>query len=385
MKLFRKEVVMSLVRKEFRQMLRNVRMRGIMFGSPLIMILVFGFAVNTDVKDIGTVVYDEDMSRTSRGYIERFSSNGWFTIRGYLSSQKEMDAVFDYGRADLYIHIPPGFEKELKTGRSVDVQFFLDGTDSNRAQTVISYGESITRAFSESYLKGSLEIIYRSRGATGVNSFPEIIVRERALFNPDLLSRNYYLPGVVALLITLISIMLTSMSVVREREEGTMDQIIVSPLRSFEYVLGKTVPFGIVAFIDIVVVTVIAIVFFRVPFNGNIIFLLFSGAIYISSMLSIGLYISTISETQQQAMLSTFIFILPSIMFSGFVFPVSSMPLPAQVVTLVNPLRYIIVIFRGVFLKGVGLAVLWKEIAAILVIAAVLTALSVRRFVRTMG
>ncbi|HPO44555.1 MAG TPA: ABC transporter permease, partial [Spirochaetota bacterium] len=202
----------------------------------------------------------------------------------------------------------------------------------------------------------------------------------RALFNPDLASRNFLLPGVLGLLIALITIMLTSMSVVKERESGTMEQIIVSPLRPMEFVAGKTLPFAIIGFADICVVTLIAIAWFRVPFNGSFALLLMSGVLFILSTLAVGLYISTVSRTQQQAMLSTFLFFVPAILFSGFVFPIYAMPIPVQAVTFLNPLRYFITIIRGIFLKGVGAGVLWPEMLALFALGGALLFFSVRRF-----
>ena len=221
-----------------------------------------------------------------------------------------------------------------------------------------------------------------SRENTGVRLKAMLPLKERVLFNPDLTSRNFYLPGVLGLLVALITIMLTSMSVVKERESGTMEQIIVSPLRPAEFVAGKTLPFALIGLLDISIITLIAINWFKVPFNGSFIFLIFSSIFYIMCTLSVGLYISTISETQQQAMLSTFLFFIPAIMLSGFVFPIYAMPEIFQYITLINPMRYFMTIIRGIFLKGVGFSVLWNEVLALALLGSVLIYLSIRRFNR---
>jgi len=207
-------------------------------------------------------------------------------------------------------------------------------------------------------------------------------LRERSLFNPELKSRNFYCPGILGLLVTLVTTMLTSMSVVKERESGTMDQLVVSPLRPAEFVAGKTLPFAIIGFIDIVIITVVSIAWFSVPFNGSFLLLMVGGLFYILCALSVGIYISTISATQQQAMLSTFLFLIPAILFSGFAFPVYAMPEFFQFVTYFDPLFYFMEMLRGIFLKGTGIAELWTDMAALVLLGTILFALSIRRFSR---
>ncbi len=380
----RRNILKSLLVKEFKQVFRDKRMRVTLFLSPLIMLFLLGYAVNTDVKMIKMAILDEDKSAESRRFIEKFISSGYFFYHTDLVSGKEINQLLDKGEAEIFLHIPVGFSKDVKSGKPTSVQLILDGTDSNRASVIVSYATQITNEFSLNYFKDRIKMLVLSRSMDGIKIKENIGIRERALFNPDLVSRNFYLPGVLGLLISVVTIMLTSMAVVKEKESGTIEQIIVSPLRPVEYIAGKTLPFAIIGFTDMFLITFITILIFGVPFNGSFIFLLFCGIVYIISSLSIGLYISTISRTQQQAMLSTFIYFMPAMLFSGFIFPIYSMPMSIQIITYFNPLRYFIIIIRGIFLKGVGITVLWPELFALFLMGIVLFSLSVRRFAKRM-
>lgn len=384
MKWIRKSILKSVVVKEFKQVLRDRRMIGVLFGSPILMLLIFGYAANTDVTDIAMVLVDEDRSSASRDFVRRFTASGYFHLAAFPESPDGASDLMDRGEADVMLHIGRGFSKRIKSGRGAEVQLVLDGTDSSRASVIMSYVNRITGEFSFDYLEDRIRVLVLSRGTGGMRMKETVGLGERALFNPDLASRNFLLPGVLGLLIALITIMLTSMSVVKERETGTMEQLVVSPLRPVEFVAGKTLPFAIIGFVDICVVTIITIAWFGVPFNGSFALLLFSGILFILSTLAVGLYISTVSRTQQQAMLSTFLFFVPAILFSGFVFPIYAMPVPVQAITFLNPLRYFITIIRGIFLKGVGAGVLWPEMLALFTLGAVLLFFSVRRFSRKM-
>ncbi len=380
-----------MVKKEFAQALRDPRMRGILFGTPLLMIIVFGYAVNTDVKDIRLAVMDEDKTFMSRGLTEKFTGSGYFSLAAYLHSQNELGPLMDTGEVEAFLHLEKGLSKKVKSGRTSAIQVIIDGSDSNRAAVISAYVNGIAQDFFlEKYFnRVKTAVLLRASIASavgvdvsGLTMSRGVRVIERTFFNPSLLSRNFFLPGIIGFIISLITIMLTSMSIVKERETGTIEQIIVSPIRPFEFIMGKTVPFAIVGFIDMCLVAAVAIFWFDVPFKGNILFLFFSGLLYILSTLSVGIFISTISRTQQQAMLSFFLFFIPAILFSGFVFPIYAMPAPIQAVTYLDPLMYFIIIIRGVFLKGVGIAVLWKELLALFFIGILLMFLSSRRLRR---
>lgn len=389
----RKNIIKSIVKKEFSQIFRDARMRGIIFGSPIIMLMIFGYAVSTDVTDIALAVLDEDRTAASRSVIDKFTGSRYFKLYSYINSPKELTPLMDSGQTDAYIHIKKGLSRNLKSGKSSEIQVIVDGSDSNRAAVTSAYITQIMNdLFTKEYIKRiKTSIRYRlSSGAADPNAMDVIKIRqainikERAFYNPSLSSRNFYLPAVIGLLISLITIMLTSMSIVKEKETGTYEQIIVSPIRPIEYIMGKTIPFAIVGIIDMCIVSLLAIIWFDVPFNGSFIFLLASGSFYILTTLSVGLFISTISNTQQQAMLSFFLFFVPAILFSGFVFPVSSMPEVMQVFAYMNPLLYFITIIRGVFLKGTGFLILWKELLVLAVIGSTLIFLSSKRISRRM-
>ncbi len=376
---FRFNILKSFIAKEFRQILRDRKMKMMLFGSPLLMLVVFGYAVNTDVVDIRMAVLDSSRTRESREFTERFTASGYFTYYENIDSADRGAVLLDTGKIDLMLNIPYDFASNLKTGKPAEIQIILDGSDSSRASIVLAYVNQVTSDFSEKYLRNKISSVIMTRGSSGARSFKSVDLRERTLFNPELTSRNFYLPGVLGLLVALITIMMTSMSVVKERESGTIEQIIVSPVKPMEFVAGKTLPFAIIGFVDIVAITLVAIGWFRVPFNGSFLFLLFCGLFYIICTLAVGLYISTVSHTQQQAMLSTFLFFVPSIMLSGFIFPIYAMPLFFQAITLVNPMRYFIAIIRGIFLKGVGITVLWGNLLGLVLLSVILLYLSVRR------
>jgi ABC-2 type transport system permease protein len=395
MKLFiRPNVLVSMIKKEFSQVLRDIRMRGILFGPPIVMIFIFGYAINMDVNSVNLTVLDEDKSTMSRGLIEKFTGSGYFHIYSYLDSENDLNPLMDRGSVEAYIHIRRGLSKNFKTGKRSEIQLIFDGTDSNRGAVITAYVNEIMQGyFIGKYLERiKTEVIYRSSArsssqpgdATGLVMSRGIRIVDRAYFNPTFLSKNYFLPGVIGFIVSLITVMLTSMSIVKERESGTMEQIVVSPIKPIEFIMGKTIPFAVIGFVDMLIVTLITIFWFGVSFNGSILFLLFAGFFYILCSLAVGIFISTISKTQQQAMMSFFLYFLPSMLFSGFAFPIYAMPDIIQIITYANPLMYFIVIIRGVFLKGVGIAVLWKEVLVLLVIGVVLLYISARRLSRRM-
>ncbi len=375
----RVNILKSFIVKEFRQILRDNRMKMMLFGAPVLMLVIFGYAVNTDVVNIRMAVLDSSRSSESRSFLERFTASGYFVYYTNAESPDMGAAALDRGDVDMFINIPYDFSRNLKKGKQAAVQIIVDGSDSSRSSVILAYISQITNDYSERFLEKSVMLTMRNRGTGTVISAGGVMLNERTLFNPELKSRNFFLPGVLGLLVALITIMMTSMSVVKERESGTIEQIIVSPIKPLEFVTGKTLPFAIVGFVDIVIIAFVTIVWFRVPFNGSFILMLLCGGFYIICTLGVGLYISTISQTQQQAMLSTFLFFIPSIILSGFIFPIYAMPPVFRIITLVNPMRYFIDITRGIFLKGVGVTVLWESILALGFLSVIFLALSVRR------
>ncbi|HMM47324.1 MAG TPA: ABC transporter permease [Thiobacillaceae bacterium] len=368
------ERIYRMLVKEFIQVLRDPRMKALIFIMPVIQLIMFGYAVTTDVDDIRTAVCDLDKSPQSRALIERFTASGYFTVVEYTDQPARLGELLDRSKIVIGIQINRGFADDLRAGRQATIQTIVDGTDSNTGTVAMDYAQRITQDFS------------RGRPTPGeLTRLPEtqaspIDLRTRAWYNPDLKSRYFNVPGVIAVVLLLISLLLTAMAIVREREIGTMEQLMVTPIRSLELILGKTLPFVLISFIDVLVVTAIGVTWFEVPIHGSIWLLMLGAALYLMSTIGIGLFISTISQTQQQALMSSFFFYLPAVLLSGFMFPISNMPEPAQWLTYLNPLRYFLVIIRDIFLKGSGLDILWPQFAALAVLGVALLTISSLRF-----
>lgn len=360
-------------------MFRDKKMMGIIFIMPVLQTLVFGYAVTTDVKNITTAVYDLDNTVVSRELTARFVQSGYFKVIEYVSNERRVRELVDRGKVRAVIHMNGGFAENLRAGRSVQLQLIVDGTDSNTAGVILDYSAKIVAQFSKKILIARLTLV------KGAYQMPVgVDMQTRAWFNENLESRNFYVPGVIAIIVMLITLMLTSMAVVREKEIGTIEQIMVTPIRQIEFILGKTVPFALIGFADVILITVIGVFWFEVPIRGNLFLLFFATALYIMTTLGIGLFISTVSQTQQQAMMSTFFFYFPAVLLSGFMFPITNMPKAIQWLTYLNPLRYFLEIIRGIFLKGIGTEILWPQMLALMVMGILTLWFASRRFQKTM-
>lgn len=355
------ERVFEMVRKEFRQIFRDPRLRRMIFVAPVLQLLAFGYAVSTDVRNVSTLVVDHDRTRASRELVEAFRASGYFRIDGYADRPAEIVSALDHGTAVLGMVIPEGFERDAAEGQA-RVQLLFDGTNSNLATVARGYAERIVL----------------SQGAQSQAS--GIDLRSRAWFNPDLDSRDYNVPAVIGALLMLICLILTSLAVVREREIGTLEQLLVSPLRPGELILGKTLPFALIGTVDLVLVVAVALTWFHIPFRGNPLLLLLASVLFLFTALGTGLLISTVSNTQQEAFMSGFLVFLPSLLLSGFMFPVNSMPRVFQVLTLAIPLRHYLEIVRALFLKGAGFEALWPQLLALLVMGVALLGAAALRF-----
>jgi len=360
------ERILRLMIKEFIQVLRDPRMKAMIFVLPVIQLLIFGYAVTTDVDRIKTVVVDSDRSVHSRHLIESFTSSGIFSVISYPDDEGAITEYLDRGRAVVAINIKEGFAENLLGGKKPVVQILVDGTNSNDGMLAMNYAQRIISDF--------------GRGKDSKNL---VNVQARAWYNPDLKSRNYNVPGVIAIILLMTSLLLTSMAIVREKEIGTMEQLMVTPMRPIEFILGKSLPFALICFIDVIVVSFVGMKWFEIPIRGNMPLLLFAAALFLMSCIGIGLLISTVSKTQQEALMSSFFFYFPAVLLSGFMFPISNMPQPVQWITTINPLRYFLVIIRGVFLKGTGLAELWPQMTALAVLGSFFLIFSVSRFKKT--
>lgn len=373
------ERVKHMLIKEFIQVFRDPRMRVVIFLIPCVQVLVIGYAVSTDVKHVRTAVYDRDNSRPSRELTERFVGSGYFDVVERIDNDAQVKKLLDRGDVSVVLHFQHGFAEDFNAGRTAKLQVLIDGTDSNTASIVASYAVKIAQAFSEQVLLERIERAYGPVGKTGT-----LDLRTRAWFNENLESRNFYVPGVLMIVVALSTLLLTSMAVVREKEIGTIEQIMVTPIRPAEFILGKTIPFAIIGLAQAVIVALIGVFWFEVPIRGGVPLLLLGTMLFLMNTLGTGLYISTISRTQQQAMMTTFIFFFPAMLLSGFAFPIANMPRVVQWMTLVNPLRYFIEIVRGIFLKGIGPEILWVQMLPLFAMGAALLWLASRRFHKTL-
>ena len=380
------ERIRVIVRKEFIQALREPRMRTLLFLPPLIQLLVFGFAVNLDVDHVRIAWMDLDRTPMSRDLRARFEGSGRFDVVALPQSEDDVQQALDRGRVQAVVRVLADFERDVRRGRPAAVQVLVDGTNSNTASLVSAYGGEIIAAFSNDVagLRTTPQLLSRGAAAPVNMVFPQVSARTRVWFNPDLYSRNYFVPGVIANIIMMVTLMLTALAIVREKEIGTMEQLMVTPMRPIELMIGKTLPFAVVGLVDVVLITGVALLVFHIPFRGSPWLLLVCAVAYLMTSLGAGLFLSTVSHTQQQAMMMSFFFTTPAFMLSGFAFPIRNMPVAVQYLTYVNPLRYFIEIVRGIFLKGSGIAVLWPQMACLVVYGVVVLGLSTARFHKTL-
>ncbi|OPY64664.1 MAG: Inner membrane transport permease YbhR [Syntrophorhabdus sp. PtaU1.Bin050] len=363
------ERIKQLVIKEFLHFFREKRTVFFLTVTPLIQILIFGYVATMDVNNVSTAYYDLDRSSESRELARRLESSGYFTIKRAPRSAGEIRGLIDRGEVLCAIQVNRGFGRDLQKGIPTQIQVIVDGTDSNTALIAMSYVTAIIGKYGQDMMAPEIKA-----------GLLKTDFRTRVWYNPDLRSKNYMVPGVIALIVMITCLLLTSMSVVREREIGTMEQLMVTPVRPMELMLGKTIPAAAVGFFDMALVTVFGILLFEVPVKGALPLLVLCTAAYLLSVLGIGLFISTVSKTQQQAMMATFLFFQPAILLSGFATPIETMPQVFQYITYLSPLRYFLVIVRGIFLKGVGIEVLWPQILALVALGVAILAASALRF-----
>jgi ABC-2 type transport system permease protein len=376
------ERISVILRKEFLQALREPRMRVLLFVPPVVQLIVFGFAVNLDVDHARIAWVDQDRTPESRDLRDRFTGSGRFDIVAQPVGEEGVQRALDSGEAQAVVRILHGFARDVARGQSTEVQVLIDGTNSNTASLVSSYAGEIIAAYSADVMAGQqrVRVLTRSPVAAVGSSVPQVAARSRVWFNPDLYSRNYFVPGVIANIIMLVTLMLTALAIVREKEIGTMEQLMVTPLRPVELMLGKTLPFALVGLLDVAAVTGVALLLFHIPLHGSFLLLLACSVLFLLTTLGAGLFLSTISQTQQQAMMASFFFSTPAFMLSGFAFPIRNMPTAVQYLTYLNPVRYFIEIVRGIFLKGSGVAVLWPQMLSLAVYGVAILGLSAFRF-----
>jgi len=352
----------------------------LVFIAPIIQLILFGYAITTDIENISTAIWDLDRTYESRDFISCIENSGNFNLNYYADSEQEITSLLESGDAQVAVKINPGFGKDIKKGNKAKIQIIIDGSDSNSAVVILGYINQISANYSRSVLVERLnqfKLLKQENISTNIDSFSNEI---RFWFNPTLKSRFSNVPAVMAFILLISTIMLTSMSIVKEKEAGTIEQLIVTPIKPIELIAGKTIPFAIIGFIDVLLVISVSYSWFKIPLRGNLLILFFSMILYLFATLGVGLFISTISRTQQQAMMSTFFFMMPAVLLSGFMFPIENMPVIIQYITYLNPLRYFFVIITGIFLKGTGLGILWPQMLALGIIGIIILAISIFRF-----
>lgn len=366
----------AMLVKEFLQVFRDKRTRFILFGPPIIQMVIFGYAATLEIQHVPMAILDYENSQVSRDLVSRFQGSRYFQVREQTLDRERVRRLMDRGDVLLAVQVNAGFSEQLRKGQTAPVQVILDASNSNTALVSLGYVNQIASKFAQDY---QVEMLDRTSPGI-IKQIPSIVLERQPWFNPDLRSQWYFVPGVMGNLITLVIVLLTAFAVVREREIGTLEQIMVTPIGQAEFILGKTIPFFLIGLFDAALITAVGTFWFRVPLRGSLLVLMAGTVLYLFCALGVGLLISTLSENQQQAMVSAFFFLMPAIIFSGFASPISSMPAGLQLLTYADPLRYFIVILRGVFLKGVGFAVLWPQMASLAVFAVLILLASVLRF-----
>jgi len=367
----------AIARKEFIEILRDPRTLIVVIVLPLVLLVLFGYAINMDIKHLRMAVLDQDKSSAARDLVRAFENNEYFSVVRYLNSPAQIDRVIERGEAKLALTIPRGYARDLAGGGGADVQVIVDGSDSTTASIAISYVSAVLLGYSTQVTLAAA----RKLGATQQELLQPLDYQPRVWYNPDLKSTNFIVPGLIAVILMLLSALLTSMTIARERERGTIEQLVVSPVMPHELMVGKIAPYVAIAFADIVLVTVVGRLLFHVPLRGSGLLLFGLSGVFLFAALGIGLLISTVSRSQQGAMtVALLATMLPSFLLSGFMFPIASMPRVLQLITYLIPARYFLVISRGIFLKGVGLEVFWRDALFLLVFAAVVVAASALNF-----
>ena len=348
--------LLHLMRKEALELRRDPRLFGIVLLAPIIQLTMLGYAATTDVADVPLVVVDLDRSAHSRALVSRFEASRNFVIVDSLPSIAGIGEYLDSGRAWMALSIPRGYGESVRTGRPAVVQVVADGSDANSTNVAVGYAGTLVAAYGRE--------LAAERGLASAE--PPIGAEVRVWFNPELESRDFMVPGILALLLLAVTTNLSSMAIVREREIGTLEQLNVTPLARWELIAGKLLPYAALGMLNVLLVVPVAVFWFEVPFRGSVGLLMLMSLVYLMTTLGIGLFVSTISNTQQQAMItSSFFFLLPMVFLSGFIFPIENMPAAIQTVTYLVPVRYFLVILRGIFLKGIGLEVLWPQALAL--------------------
>lgn len=368
----------SIIKKEFIQIKRDKASFGIAIMMPIMMMVLFGYAVTTELDNISTAVIDQNHTKESREFIKSFENTGYFNITKEENNIESVQSEMDSGLVHAAIIIPPDYSSKILKGEKPAVQFLIDGSDPTTARTVFSSGVLTGERYGVKFWTKSMEK-YPSKASIG-----GVEVNTRVLYNPSLRNQNFVIPGLVGLIMQNITILLTAFALVRERERGTIEQLMVSPVTAPELILGKLVPYVVIGYLDFIFALSLGVGWFSVPVMGSLPLLLFLGLGFVICSLAIGILISTAAKTQLQAMQLSFLVLLPSILLSGFIFPRESMPKIIQFLGSIIPLTYFLNILRGIVLKGVGMEVLYKDVFILFSIGLILLTLSIVQFRKTL-
>jgi len=368
--------LLPLIRKEFIHLIRDPRSLALMFLLPVFLLILYGYAINFDVKNVPLGVLDQDRSAASREFIDKFTKSGSFVLVENLVSGSQFGDRLDSGKIRAVINIPSDFSEKIKSLEKMNLQIIVDGSDPTWAASALAYINAIV----SQYQQEQIQVYFKKKGMGAVPQLP-INLATRVWYNETLRSVNFFIPGLICVILMQMSATLTSLTIVSEKEQGTMEALVVSPIRKNELMLGKVIPYVLVAFVDVLIITAIGVFWFGVPFKGSFLLLILGSFIFLTGAMAIGVLISTNAHSSQEAMqAATLMTMLPSLLLSGLVFPIENMPWLLQLLSYLIPARYFLTILRGIFLKGTGLNYLWPEFLMMLTLSTLVITLSVRRF-----
>jgi ABC-2 type transport system permease protein len=367
--------MVAIADKEWTQIRRDIRSLFMALFIPSMLVLLFGYALVFDVKHVSVGIYDQDHSYFSRQYLERFSHTEYLSIKKYVDNYKEIDRLINNGTIRIAIVIPPDFEKKFNAGKTVDVQVLVDGSDSVSALIAVGYVRAITYEFTKDIIRHELN----KKGITSIKQPVEI--KNRVWYNPELKSKNFIIPGNLGLILAIMAALITSLTISREWERGTMETLITTPVRGYEVVLGKLIPYVFIGMFDVICALTIGYFIFNIPFRGSFLQLSLISVFFLIGSSSLGILISTITRVQVVSLqLSIIITYLPSLMLSDFIFPIKNMPIIIQIITYIIPAKYMIVVLKGIILKGVGYSVLYTQILFLIIFCIAIVAISIKKF-----
>ncbi len=374
--------ILRVVKKEFLQLRRDKRMFGMLFIAPVLQLILLGYAATVDVRNIPIVICDLDNTRQSRELIDHFTSSDYFTPVAYIDDINEIDHFLKSGKAGMALIVPVHFARDILAGRNPQLAVIADGSDSNTSGIGLSYASVIALSYARNIIVKRAEKFSLIRSS---DDLPQVVAQTRAWYNPDLKSVNFMVPAVLVMVLMVITLTITSLAIVKEKENGTIEQIVVTPLHDLEFILGKMIPFALIGIVEVFLVLFVSVYVFHVPLRGNVLTLVVLSLLFVVVALGLGLFVSSISKTQQQAtMTAQFFVMMPMLILSGFIFPIENMPKFFQYVTYLVPVRYFMEIVRGIFLKGDGFADLWPQTLALFLIGVVVLSLSVYTFRRSL-